>query len=90
VSEMTSGRPPVEHALQSPGARSAPPSADLAREREVRELANLLAVVVELAGSPSSYPGHWEQIAEDAMEHASVRTALAAAEEEEEEEEEDS
>jgi hypothetical protein len=55
-------------------------SADLVREREVRELAGLLAKVVELASSTAMFPGRWEQVAEDAMEHASVRAALAGAE----------
>jgi hypothetical protein len=38
----------------------------------------LLAEVVELAGNPAIFPGRWEQIAEMAMEHESVRAALAA------------
>lgn len=81
MSEVTPGRPLVEPAPASraPGGRSAP-TADRAREREVRALAELLAWVVEMAGCTANFPGHWEQIAEQAMEHPSVRAALAAAE----------
>jgi hypothetical protein len=39
-------------------------------------MAELLAEVVELAGHPAVFPGRWEQIAERAMEHSSVRRAL--------------
>ncbi len=74
----TPGRSPVEQSpSDAPGDRSAPPSADLTREREVRELAALLAQVVELAGRSGIFPGHWEEIAELALEHPSVRAALA-------------
>jgi Ni,Fe-hydrogenase III component G len=67
---MSTDLPPVEQA-------PAPP-ADLVREREVRELTGLLALVVELAGRRSIFPGDWEEIAEQAMGHQSVRTAVAA------------
>ena len=46
----------------------------------MRELAALLVLVVQLAWSPSLFPGHWEQVAEQAMGHHSVRAALLAAE----------
>jgi len=41
-------------------------------------LAELLAEVVVLAGQRAVIPGGWEHIAELAMEHHSVRAALAA------------
>jgi hypothetical protein len=41
-------------------------------------LAGLLAQVVEMAGRAAIFPGHWETLAEQAMEHQSVRAALAA------------
>ncbi|HEX6402591.1 MAG TPA: hypothetical protein VF003_05435 [Pseudonocardiaceae bacterium] len=72
----TSGRPPVEQPpSQAPGGRSAPPDTDLAGE--VAALAELLAEAVQLAGQRAVFPGRWEQIAELAMEHPSVRAALA-------------
>jgi hypothetical protein len=67
---MSTDLPPVE---QTPA-----PSVDLVRDREVRELAGLLAQVVELAGRRSIFPGDWQDIAEQAMGHQSVRAALAA------------
>jgi hypothetical protein len=72
----TSGRSPVERTpSEAPGGRSAPPDPDLAAE--VAALAELLAEVVHLAGQRAVFPGHSEQIAEQAMEHESVRAALA-------------
>ncbi|HEX6405177.1 MAG TPA: hypothetical protein VF003_18790 [Pseudonocardiaceae bacterium] len=76
MSDTTSGRSLVEPPQASNG-RSAPnPMLDLAGE--VAELAELLADLVQLAGRRAVFPGHWEQIAEQAMEHSSVRAALAA------------
>jgi hypothetical protein len=40
------------------------------------ELAALLADVVVLAGTSAVFPGRWALIAELALEHDSVRTAL--------------
>lgn len=79
MSDMTtSGRPPVEQPpSKAPGGRSAPP-ADMAREKEIRELAGLLGQVVEMSRSSAIFPGHWQEIAELALEHPSVRAALAA------------
>jgi hypothetical protein len=37
----------------------------------------LLAEVVQLAGQRAVFPGRWEELAELAMEHPSVRAALA-------------
>jgi hypothetical protein len=48
--------------------------------REVRELAELLAQVVQMARHAAIFPGHWAQITEQAMERPSVRAALLAAE----------
>ena len=39
-------------------------------------MAELLAEVVELAGKHAVFPSRWEEIAERAMEHSSVRRAL--------------
>ncbi|MBV9650002.1 MAG: hypothetical protein JO296_07685 [Pseudonocardiales bacterium] len=75
----TSGRPPVEQLPPSkaaPGGRSAPPDTDPATE--VTALAELLAEVVVLAGQRAVFPTRWEHVAELAMEHHSVRVALAA------------
>lgn len=46
---------------------------------EVAALAALLAEVVWLAGRAAIFPGLWEALAEQAMEHESVRAALRAA-----------
>jgi hypothetical protein len=50
--------------------------ADLAGE--VVALAALLAEVVHLAGQRAVFPGYWKQIVEQALEHQSVRMAVAA------------
>jgi len=78
------GRPLVEQPLPCTtvaGDRPAPP-ADLVRQRDVRELAGLLALVVQLARGPREFPGRWNQLAADAMQHPNVRTALAATQQE--------
>lgn len=71
------GRPPVERPpSQSPEGWPAPhPSPG-----QGRELAELLAQVVQMARYAAIFPDHWAQITEQAMEHASVRAALLAAE----------
>lgn len=74
VNGTAPGRPPVDPASRVPGGRPAPPDP----ATEVAALAGLLAEVVQLAGQRAMYPGYWEQIAEQAMEHPSVRAALAA------------
>jgi hypothetical protein len=66
---------PPEQTQEPPSDRLAP-IADLVHEREVRELAGLLARVVELAERSSIYPGDWEDIAELAIRHHSVCAAL--------------
>jgi hypothetical protein len=76
VNDLNSGRPQLEHSLQSPGGRPAPPDADLATE--VAALATLLAEVVELAGQRGVFPSQWALIAELALEHDSVRATLRA------------
>jgi hypothetical protein len=77
VSGATSGRSPVERPLsKAPGGRSAPPDTDPATE--VTALAELLGEVVVLAGQRAVFPGRWKYVAELAMEHPSVRAALAA------------
>lgn len=76
MSAVTSGRPPVEQTPESPGGQPAPPP-DPATE--LATLAALLADVVQLAGQRAIHPGYWEQIAEQAIEHPSVRAALATA-----------
>ncbi|MBV9059408.1 MAG: hypothetical protein JOZ09_09630 [Pseudonocardiales bacterium] len=69
-------RSPVEQPpSKAPGDRSAPPDTDPATE--VTALAELLAEVVVLAGQRAVYPGRWEHLAELALEHTSVRAALA-------------
>ena len=68
-------RPPS----QSPEGRPAPHPGPV-QGREVRELAELLAQVVQMARYAAIFPDHWAQIAEQAMEHPSVRAALLAAE----------
>jgi hypothetical protein len=51
---------------------------------EVAALAGLLAQVVELAAErPAIFPAHLETIAEQAMEHESVRAALLTAQKDE-------
>jgi hypothetical protein len=45
---------------------------------EVHALAALLAEVVELTASRAAFPGRWAQIAEQAMEHGYVRSAVCA------------
>jgi len=57
----TSGRSPVEGLAETPGNRSAPSRSDLAAE--VAVLAELLADVVELVGTPAIFPGRWAEIA---------------------------
>jgi len=78
VSDRSSGRPPVEPAPASlaPGGRPAPRDVDLAAE--VAALAALLADVVQVAQSSAIFPGQWAELAELALEHASVRSALHA------------
>lgn len=71
-----SGRPPGADGERSTGGRPAPPETDLAGE--IAALAELLAEVVQLAGQRAVFTGYWEQIAEQAMQHPSVRAALAA------------
>ena len=46
--------------------------------QELQALAELLAEVVQLAANPAIFPGRWAEVAELAMEHASVRRALHA------------
>lgn len=62
-----------------PGGRPVSPDADFATE--VAALAELLAEVVQLAGQSAIFPGYWEALAEQAMEHHSMRAALLAARE---------
>jgi len=67
---------PVEQLPPSaPGGRSVPLGTNLATE--VAALAELLAQVVHLTWQRAIFPGQWEQVAELALEHASVRAALA-------------
>ena len=70
------GRPLVERPLPAPGGRSALPDAGL--PAEVAELAALLAQVVVLAADRAVFPGRLQVIAELALEHDTVRDALAA------------
>lgn len=78
VSDLTPGRSPVERLpSKAPDGRSAPPDVELLITK-VAALAGLLAQVVEMAGRTAIFPGHWETLAEQAMEHQSVRAALAA------------
>ena len=76
MTPVTPGRSPVEPQAPSKVSddRLASPD-DLAGE--VVALAALLAELVHLAGQRAVYPGRWEQLAELALEHASVRAALA-------------
>jgi hypothetical protein len=74
--ELIYGPPPVEQSLwKAASGGTVSPDADLAGE--VAVLAMLLAEVVQLAGQRAVYPGRWAQIAELALEHDSVRAALA-------------
>jgi hypothetical protein len=77
VSDLkTSGRPPVEQSPSDPpGGRSVPPDAGLTAE--VAQLAALLAEVVELAAERAVFPSRLQMVAELAIEHDSVRGALA-------------
>jgi hypothetical protein len=80
VNTTIPGRPPVERPpSQPPDGRPAPHPGPV-QGREVRELAELLAQVVQMARHTAIFPGHWEQIAEQATEYPSVRAALLAAE----------
>ena len=80
VGDLSSGRPLVEQVPpQAPGVRSATPDAGLATE--VAALAALLAEVVRLAGRAAIFPSDWETLADQAIEHNSVRTALLTAQE---------
>jgi len=77
VSTSIPDRPLVERATSdAPGGRSAPGDIELATE--VATLAALLAEVVQLAGASTMFPSRWTQLAELALEHDSVRTALEA------------
>jgi hypothetical protein len=77
VSDLTSDRPPVERLPpKAPGDRSAPPEIE-PLITEVAALAGLLVQVVGLAGTTAIFPGRWETLAEQVMEHQSVRAALA-------------
>jgi hypothetical protein len=79
VSDLTAGWPPVERPpSKAPGSRSAPPDIE-PLITEVAALAGLLAQVVEMASKAAIFPGHWEALAEQAMEHHSVRAALLTA-----------
>ena len=80
MSTTIPGRPPVEQPPSEPADGRPAPHHDPEQEREVRELAELLAQVVQTARHAAVFPGHWAQIAEQAMERPSVRAALLAAE----------
>lgn len=74
----TAGRPPVERppvTTITPGGRPVPPD-DL--NTEVQELAMLLVDVVLMARHRAVFPSRLATIAELALEHDSVRQALAA------------
>jgi hypothetical protein len=78
VSDQTPDRPLVEQLpSKAPGNRSAPPDVELLIT-EAAALAELQAQVVELAGNAALFAGHWETLAEQAMEHPSVRATLLA------------
>jgi hypothetical protein len=80
VGDLSSGRPLVEQVPpQAPGSRSTTPDAGLATE--VAALAALLAEVVQFAGRAAIFPSEREALADLAMEHHSVRTALLAVQE---------
>jgi hypothetical protein len=73
---VSSGRPLVERSSsKAPGGRLVSPD-DLAGE--VAALAELLAEVVELAGSNAVFPSRLQVVAALATEHDSVRRALSA------------
>lgn len=77
VGDLSPGRPLVEQVPpHAPSGRPAPPDAGLATE--VAALAALLAEVVEFAGRAAMFPGEWEALADQAMQHHSMRTALLA------------
>lgn len=77
VTTPTPDRSPVERRPSKvPGGRPAPPDTDLAAE--VAALAGLLVEVVELAADRAVFPSRLQVVAELALEHASVRWALAA------------
>lgn len=77
VSAPIPDRPLVERRpSDAPGGRSASPDTSLATE--VTALAELLAEVVRLAGDSAVFPSRWEQVAEIALEHESVRAVLRA------------
>jgi hypothetical protein len=77
MSDVISGRSPVERPpSKASGGRSAPPDAGL--PAKVARLAALLAEVVELAEDRAVFPSRLQVIAELAIEHDSVRRALAA------------
>lgn len=69
------GRPPEELALSiPPGPRPVPPE-DVA---EVKAFAALLAEMVLVAGDRAIFLSRWEHLADLALEHDSVRSALRA------------
>lgn len=77
--DLDSSRPLVEQLPpKAPGGRPAPCAADCSVDlaREVEALAALLAEVVQLAGRAAIFPGRWEALAEQAVDHESVRAAL--------------
>jgi hypothetical protein len=76
LSDLDAGCPLVESPSESPGGWSAPDYVDLATE--VAAPAALLAEVVELAGDCAVFPSRLQVVAELALEHDSVRRALAA------------
>jgi hypothetical protein len=79
VSDLASGRPLVEQLPpKAPGGWPAPPDVERLVS-EVAALAELLAEVVQLAGRAAIFPGLWEALAEQAMDHESVHAALLAA-----------
>ena len=81
VGDLDSSRPLVERLPpNAPGGRPAPPDVERL-VAEVAALAALLAEVVQLAGRAAMFPGYWEALAEHAMEHDSVRTALLVVQE---------
>lgn len=76
MSTPTPDRSPVEQPpSKAPAGRSAPADSDLATE--VAALAELLVEVVELAEDRAVFPSRLQVIAELALEHPSVRAALA-------------
>jgi hypothetical protein len=81
VTDLNSRRSLVEQLPpKAPGGRPAPPPVERLVS-EVAALAALLAEVVQLAGRAAIFPGQWEALAEQAMDHDSVRAALLAAQE---------